>query len=345
MKSDERKLEILKAIVKIHVKTGEPVGSKVLCDYLDFSVSSATIRNDMFDLCELGFLEKLHTSSGKVPSNKGYRLYINKLMDKKDLSEEEKSFISFNLSSCKDDPLELLSKASELLSALTNFAAVSITPPVTGDTIKKIEFIQTGRKSAMLIFITSSGLIKNKLFRCDYDLTPEVLKIFTALANEKFSGLNVSKITPAFVQTVAASLGEMTLLMPTVLSSILEAANDCINVNMNLMGQSNLLLLPEFDNNNAKTMIEFLNKQNEVINLILNTNNNSTSVLIGSETNKPALLNSSIVISHYNSFDKPSCTLAIIGPTRMDYSKIITNLEYLTSSVGNILSEILDDDE
>ncbi len=342
MKPEERKLKILEAIVDLYVETGEPVGSKALCDYLDFSVSSATIRNDMAEFCDLGFLEKIHTSSGRVPSDRGYRLYVNKLMNRKDLSHDEKIYILSGLSSCRNDPERLLSKASELLSEITNFAAVSTSPPTVNDTVRKIEFVQTGRKSAMLIFMTSLGIIKNKLFRSEYDLTPEVLNAFANIANEKFVGLNVSMIDTAFIQGVAASLGEMALLMPPVLNAVLDAASESINVSISMMGQTNLLFLPEFDTDNAKSVMEFLNHQDNIVDLLLSNQRNRTNVLIGPETNRPELENFSVVISHYNLFNNVSGAIAIIGPKRMDYSKIITSLEYLSSSVGNILSEILD---
>ena len=342
MKPEERKLKILEAIIEIHVKTGEPVGSKILCDYLDFSVSSATIRNDMADLCELGLLEQLHTSSGRVPSNKGYRLYINKLMNKEDLSDNEKGLILSNLSTCRDDPEKLLSRASELLSEITNFAAISTTPPAFSDTVRKIEFVKVGKRSAMLIFMTSSGIVKNKLFRCDYDLTPELLKVFTSIINEKFAGINISSITPAFIQSIAVTFGEMTLLMPAVLNAILEAAEESMNINVRMEGQMNLLFLPEFDTADAKGIVGFLNRQKELVDLLFDNKNNSTNVLIGPEINKPELLGTSIIISPYNLFNKASGAIAIIGPIRMNYSKVITSLEYLSSSVGNILSEILD---
>ena len=207
MDISERKLKILAAIVETYVKTGEPVGSKALCEALDCSVSSATIRNEMADLSEMGLLEQPHTSAGRIPSHAGYRLYIDKLMEQKPLSEEEQRFIDGSLSASADNPEHLLEDASQVLAELTSYAAISTTPSDEEATVRHLQFVQTGRRTAMVVLLTSSGILKNKIFRCDYDLSPDILRVFHKLLNEKIAGIPVASITPAYIQTLAASLG------------------------------------------------------------------------------------------------------------------------------------------
>lgn len=341
MEISERKLKILAAIVETYVRTGEPVGSKALCDALDCSVSSATIRNEMADLVELGLLEQPHTSAGRIPSHAGYRLYIDKLMAQKPLSEEEQRFIDGSLSASADDPEHLLEDASQILADMTRYAAVSTTPSDEEATVRHLQFVQTGRRTAMVVMMTSSGILKNKLFRCDYDLTPEILRIFHKVLNEKFSGIPVASITPAFIQTLAASMGEMTMLLPAVLVAVLEAAREAMEADIRLEGQYNLLFLPEFGMDSVRRLMEFLNRREQLIRL-LEGQTGSTKVLVGPESDHPELYDSSIVVTRYSLGGKNAGAIGIIGPTRMDYAKMIAKLEYLASSVGTLLSEIMD---
>lgn len=341
MELSERKQKILSAIVDTYVKTGEPVGSKVLCEALDFSVSSATIRNEMAELVELGLLEQPHTSAGRVPSHLGYRLYINQLMEKKPISEEEQRYIDSNLSGAMDDPEHLLEEASQMLAGMTRLAAVTTAPVSSDATVRSLQFVQTGRRSALVILLTSGGQLKNRQFRCDYDLTPEILRIFHAALNERFGGIPLVRITPAFIQTTAISMGEMTMLMPAVLMAILEAARDCLEAEVRTEGQTNLLFVPEFEMDDARRVLEFINRRGELARL-LNSQNGSIRVLVGSESKQPELSDSSVVVARYTVGGRDTGAIGIIGPTRMDYAKMIANLEYLASSVGTLLSEILD---
>lgn len=341
MELSERKLKILAAIVDMYVATGEPVGSKVICEALGCSVSSATVRNEMAELVNLGYLEQPHTSAGRVPSHAGYRLYINKLMDKKPLSGDEKSRISDRLYSGADTPEEVLTTASQVLADMTNYAAVSTAPHGTSAKIKKLKFVQTGRHSAMVVLITSSGMVKNKLFRCDYVITSEILRVFDNVLNDKFDGVYLSVITPVFIQTVAASLGEIAILVPNILVAILEATKEALQTNISLDGEANLLFLPEFELGCAKRLFDYLNRRSDIANLILG-GPSDTTVLVGNESRVPELEMSSVIITRYHIKDGGSGAMAIIGPTRMNYSKTITSLEYLAETVGTLLSEILD---
>ena len=341
MDISERKLKILAAIVETYVKTGEPVGSKALCEALDCSVSSATIRNEMADLAEMGLLEQPHTSAGRIPSHAGYRLYIDKLMEQKPISEEEQRFIDGSLSASADDPEHLLEDASQILAELTRYAAVSTTPSDGEATVRHLQFVQTGRRTAMVVLLTSSGMLKNKIFRCDYDLSPDILRVFHKLLNEKIAGIPVASITPAYIQTLAASLGDMAMLLPSALIAVLEAAREVRETDVRLEGQYNLLFLPEFGMDNARRLMEFLNRREQLLHFLEGASN-GTKVFVGPESERPELYDSSIVVTRYSMGGKTAGAIGIIGPTRMDYAKMIPKLEYLASAVGRLLNEIMD---
>lgn len=341
MNLGERKLKILKALVETYVATGEPVGSKALCEALDFPVSSATIRNEMAELSEMGLLEQPHTSAGRVPSHLGYRLYINRLMQPKPLAEEERQYMDSVLNTAADDPERLLGNASQMLARLTKMAAVSTSPTDEDATVRNIELVQTGRRSGMVMLMTSFGMVKMRPFRCDYDLTPEILRVFYRLINQKLRGLQLSSITPAFIQSMAAALGDTFMLLPDVLMAVLEAAKDALAADIRLEGETNLLFFPESELFSARRVIEFLNNRRELGHLLLNQNG-SLKVLIGKENEQPELKESSIVVARYSLAGNQAGAIGVIGPTRMDYARMLTNLEYLARSVGNLLSEILD---
>ncbi len=338
-----RKAKILNAIVEIYVKTGEPVSSKAVCNALDISVSPATVRNDMSHLVDMGLLEQPHTSAGRIPSHLGYREYINNLKHQElsPISCYDRDFINSNLSSAFD-PEHLLEEASQVLADLTKFVAISTAPPGNNSIIRKIDFVQTGRHSVMMVIITSTGLIKNKLFRSDYEITSDILKIFYCIINEKFVGVPVSSITPEFIESSTTTLGELLPLLSPAFEALLETSREILGASINLDGQNNLLFLPNFDINGVRKIMDFLDRRDEIIKLILQNKSQKINVLIGLESERPELSDSSIIISRYTLRGKESGAIAIIGPTRMDYKKAITNLEYLTKTVGKLLSDILD---
>ncbi len=341
MEPTQRKLKILEAVVEAFIKTGEPVGSKALCGDPDFNVSSATIRNDMAELVSLGLLEQPHTSSGRIPTELGYRIYVDKLMKKVPLTKYEQTHIYDILYAHSDVPEHLLEGAAAVLSKITGCVAVATSPSGETAVIKKIRFIQTGRCTAMAVLITSTGSVKTKLFRCDFVVTPELIEMFEKTMNERFSGISVTDVTPAFMQSTAASLGEMSMLMTSVLVAVNDAAKDAAETGAAVRGQSNFFTMSELASADGKRVMELLSHSRELERLLLSVDSKA-SVLIGSEMNNPALSRLSVIVSHYSPIPECSGVLALIGPVRMDYPRIISTLEYTADVVGNMLSELIE---
>lgn len=340
MELSERKKKILAAVVELYVATGEPVGSKALCDNLDFAVSSATVRNEMSDLAEMGLLDQPHTSAGRVPTQMGYRVYIDSLMKKKPVTREEKRYLDSQLLSSAYDPEKLLDGVSRVLAAATRFAAVSTTPSGRGANIRAIQFVQTSRRTAMVILMTSAGTMKTRVFHCDFDLSQEILRVFFRVFNERLAGMPVSEVTPAFIQNMAASMGEMAILMSSAFMAVLDVARDSMQAEICMEGQTNLLFYPELSLT-ARRMMDFLARADE-LNRLLEQRSKSVKVLIGDETGRPELKDSSVVISRYTVGGKDAGALAIIGPMRMNYAKVISHMEYLSDAVGKMLTELMD---
>lgn len=341
MQLSTRKQKILAAVIDLYVSTGEPVGSKAICDILDFSVSSATVRNELSELSEMGLLDQPHTSAGRVPSHKGYRLYIDTLMKRRPLSSEEQRYIDSLLLPSAYDPQKLLDGVARALAGMTRFAAVSITPSSGEAEIRAIQFVQTSRRTAMVILMTSAGTMKSRVFHCDFDLTPDILRVFYRVLNERLVGLPVSTITPAYIQSLAVSLGDMSMLMSSPLMALLDVAQDAMQAEVLTDGEMNLLFYREFSQDELRRIMDFLSRPQELSRMLMKPANN-VRVLIGEETDQPELSGSSVVVSRYAVGGKDAGALAIVGPTRMNYSRIISNIEYLSNSVGRMLTELMD---
>lgn len=340
MELSDRKLKILSTVISNYIQHAEPVSSKILCDLLDFSVSSATIRNELADLTELGFLEQPHTSAGRIPSCLGYRLYINKLMEKSYLPKKSKDYIDSVLSLNIHDLESLLKNATHLLANMTNFAVMSTTVSTEKNFIKNVKLVQIGKFTAMIILTTSSGIIKNRLFRCEISLTPDVIDTVNNFLNEKFIGVLLSEVTPAFIQTIAISLGEMAFFMSDILNALFEVAKLAVKPDFHFDGQTNLLLIPEFNQQAAVKLMNFLTTYDDISDLFFSSDTSKTRVFIGNENPHEELAQSSIIITKYIVNSENYGSIGIIGPTRMNYANTIAKLEYTASLLGNMLNNI-----
>ena len=335
-----RKQKILSAIVKSYTLTGEPVGSKTLLNEADLEVSSATIRNEMADLTNKGFLIQPYTSAGRIPTQQGYRYYIDKIMSITPVSQSGRRYIESQLYESADSPESILQKASKLLSELTGLAAVATTPGGDEIRIHKISFVQTGSHTAMAVVIASNGIIKNRLFRCEFLITPEILEVFDKALNETFAGVKLSSVTQPFIQTAAAGFGELSLFMPGVLTAIKEAADKAKVVSICMSGQTNILYMHDDNFLNARNVIQFLNNTHDLAKMLENLPIH-TSVSIGNENSRIELISSAVVSTRYEINGSPSGVLAVIGPVRIDYGRMISIIECVGDCVSSLISELI----
>ncbi len=335
-----RKQKILSMIVEKYIMTGEPVGSKTLCEALDMAVSSATIRNEMAELSEMGYLEQPHTSAGRIPSQKGYRYYVDNLMGVYELNEEERRRIAAWLEPSSADPDRILERAGGILAQLTNCAVVSTSPSDAEAIIRRAELVPVGARTAMVVMLTSAGVLKSRVCRVDCELTLEVIEAFYNIAVKHFIGRSANDVSTAMIQTLAAALGEKALTMTPLLVALSELAADSSKIDIRLEGQSNLLNYREFYEN-AFELMEFLHHSGSLAQLITHVRND-TDIKIGTENLFRELENSSTIMSKYFIGGHDGGSLGIIGPTRMDYARIVPSIKYLSELVGSILSDTLD---
>lgn len=316
------------------------MGSKAVCEDMEFSFSSATIRSEMVGLSELGYIFQPHVSSGRVPSDQGYRLYINKLMQKKPLYLEEKVFLNGALNISSADPEKLLSAAAKALSEITNFTAIVTTPPSAESRVRNITFVGIGRRNAMLVLMTSDGMVKNKIFRCEYNLNDEMLRMFSGILNGKFRGERLKDITPEFINILVGEDRELALLLLPIIDVLMQAAQEACEVEIKICGQKNLLSIPGVTTDTVINIFNFLEDKRKVFDL-LNSGNHGMHFTVGEENKYIQLQNASVVSTHYNIGGKFGA-MGIIGPTRMDYGKIYSQIEYVSSLIGVLLGRILE---
>ena len=224
---------------------------------------------------------------------------------------------------------------------MTKYAAISTTPTNRDATIQRIQLVQTGPHTAMLVLTTSTGAVKSKLFRTNYLLNSDILRMFSNVLNEKMGSVHLLNVTPDFIKSTAFSIGELSLMMAPVFVALGQACREVLKTNVLLEGRTNLLYLPEYEVDSVKRLLHFLEQRGELAKLI-GAQKEKLGVLIGGESNQPEMIDTSVVLVRYSMGRQTRGTLGVIGPTRMDYPKIVSNLQYLAQSVGGMLNEIMD---
>ena len=338
MELTKRKQNILASIVNGYVRTGEPIGSKSISDAV--GVSSATVRNEMAELTELGLLEQPHTSAGRVPSAKGYREYVDNLMQPEALSEGERYTLDAMLEKSAFDPERLLRGAANTLASSTRYLAVSTTPSGAGARVKAVQFVQTSRRTAMLILMSSAGTMKNKVFHCDFDLSNEIMRIFFRVINERVTGREVAEINRAFIQSLAISFNDLAILMSPALGALLEVAQETLQTEVSLSGQMNLLFYPEYKLGGARRVTDLVERP-EAVTAMLAGKKDRTQIRIGPENGAQELLDSAVVSTRYSVSGKNAGAVAVIGPMRMDYAHVAAKTAYIADRVGDMLTRIM----
>lgn len=337
----ERKNQILASVIELYIKTGEPVGSKGLLAATGMNCSSATVRNEMNELDQLGYLIQPHTSAGRIPSEKGYRYYVDNLMHVRDVDEYTKRMIDAGISSAVGDPEKLVNRARELLADITKCACVSTAPAGATNLIRKIELVPVGVHTAMMVLLTSNGILKSRMCRVDSGLSVNLVESFYNLTDSYFIGKPAGDIDLASIQTVAASVDDDYFSMLPLLAAVSELAGSINDSRLVIGGSSNLLSLKDYGDRIA-ALLEFLSKKEPMSEVILSSKG-KLNVSIGTENKFKQLEDSSVVISKYTVNGDDSGTIGVIGPTRMDYETIIPSVRYLTDIVGRLISSALDE--
>ncbi len=331
---DERKRKILKEIVDEYIDSAEPVSSAIIVEKYENNISSATVRNDMAELEKLGYLEKTHTSSGRVPSAKGYRLYVDELLKYDNISVEEIKYIQEKLENKANSIEELTKIATTTLSEITHYTTVSVGPKTSGQNIEEIKFVLLGSRMLMGIIVTDSGLVRETIIKFDEDITQEQVDTLNYYFNNKLQGEPIEKIDASLEEYIFRELKYSIKIIRPIIEQMKKLIQE--EEKIYLEGANKSFELPEFKSLEiAKNFVNILDTK-EVMLDILNTGfAKDIQIYIGDENDNQDLKDFSIVTFKHSVGDKDLGTIGIIGPKRMNYSKVISVMKYISKKLDD----------
>ena len=335
----ERKKKILRAVVESYVQTAEPVGSKAILELAGLNVSSATIRNELADLTEQGYLEQPHTSAGRVPSPKGYRLYVNELMEEQRLSLEETRQINDALHLKMQELDKVIDQAGRMVSQLTNYPAFALAGNARRTAIRRFDLIMVDVSSFIVVVMTDNNVVKNKLIRLPTDLSEPQLQLLTTLLNTSFVGKTLDELTPELMRVAEHAAGASYGLISLVVSFAMEVLQEQTERSVHTAGLPNLLAHPEYHSpERAEPLMTFLSEADDMGNFPV-PQGTSTNILIGPENVSNALKDTSVVMASYDIGDNMKGVIGVVGPTRMDYAKVTARLSYFADSLTRMFGK------
>ena len=336
----ERKKKVLRSIVDLYIRTAEPVGSKAIAELPDMNYSSATIRNEMADLTNLGYLEQPHTSAGRIPSAAGYRLYVDELMADYRLSIDETKSINLAIEEKMQRVDKLVEKVAKLVSQATDLPAISVAARQGGATVRQFELIAAGQGGFILVVMLSNDEVVNKLIKLPLNVEENDLKVLTALLNATMTDLSAEEITPGLLDRVMRSAGAAASLVPVIVEFTADTLRRSGSANMAVAGQMRLLSHPEYRNiDKAQKVISGLDEE-ALVNLpAVMMNENGTKVLVGPENVAEELKDTSVVMTKFDIGDGLQGMIGVVGPTRMDYAKVTARLSYFAESLSKMFGK------
>lgn len=338
MAIDERKIKILQAIINDYIMTGEPVGSRTIAKKYDLGVGSATIRNEMADLEEMGYLEQPHTSAGRIPSNKGYRLYVDKLMEAEMLTREEELKIKeYIINSAMYEVDKIVKQACSLLSELTNLTTVMQSPSVKSSYIRSIQLLAIDSYNLISVMVTDSGIIKNHRIKLNNMPRLETIQRINEVLNLRLRNLTIEEINLEVINNLKEELNGFEDLFNGILPALYETLRESNNTEVFVEGATNIFNYPEYNNiEKAKEMLSLINDKENLIDLI--EPGNEITIKIGEENYFPEAKDCSIISAEYSLDGRPIGKIGLIGPKRINYSKVIAIMNQVMKELNKSLT-------
>lgn len=340
MELDDRKVKILQAVVRNYLESGEPVGSRTISKYTDLNLSSATIRNEMADLEEMGLIEQPHTSAGRIPTDKGYRLYVDRMLEEKEKEVEEMKELLLEKEEKIDD---LLKQAAKLLAVNTNYATMVSAPSYHQNKLKFIQLSRVDESHILAVIVTEGNVIKNHVLPTDDFIDDETMLKLNILLNTHLNGLSIEEINLGMV----ASLKKMAGIHSTIVGNVIDAVAEAIHADDDLeiytSGTSNIMKYPELaDKNKAEELLHTFEEKsplNELAISSLASEETGIRVYIGNETPVESLKDCSVVTATYELGEGIKGTIGIVGPKRMDYDKVVGTLKNMMNQLDTVLKK------
>ena len=342
MELSERKQKILKAVIDEYVEAAEPVGSRAIAKKDELGLSSATIRNEMADLEEMGYLAQPHTSAGRIPTDVGYRFYVNTLMNRYKMGVEALEKLNMIMEERVNHLELIIKKASLIASTLTEYTTVVTTPKLNSSVIKKLELVNLGHGSVIILIVTGTGIVKNQSVAVS--LTDKQAAALSKIISDRISGITADELTFDIIKDIEKAAKKKVDIPPKALISILNFVYETIDsldeTEVYVNNAKSILSYPEFsDTKKAREMLEFLENKENLVKMI-GAPNDGVDVKIGTENEFTELENSSLVTVNYKAGDKVIGRIGVIGPKRMNYAKVIASLDCISNQIDKILGEM-----
>lgn len=343
MELDERKLKILQAIIRTYLETGEPVGSRTISKYSDLNLSSATIRNEMSDLEEMGYILQPHTSAGRIPSDKGYRLYVDTMLDDKAQEVHDMKAELIEKAGKIDD---LLKRVAKLLAVNTNYATMVSGPRYASKKVKFIQLTLVDERSLLVVIVLDNNVVKNKMIHMEDSMDQETLLRLNFIMNTTLNGLDVMDMNLAVIQKIKEQMGAHNSVIDSVLEIIGSALTEDEDLEIYTSGATNILKYPELaDKSNAAQILSAFEEKKDLNEWIeqepvgQNDDNHAIQVYIGGETQVESMKDCSLVTATYRIDDGVYGKVGIVGPKRMDYDKVVATLQSMMEQLDDIFKD------
>lgn len=337
---DGRKKKILKAIIKTYMETGEPVGSRTISKYADLNVSSATIRNEMSDLTEMGYIIQPHTSAGRIPSDKGYRLYVDELMKEKESEIEEIRDLMIE----KTGKMEkVLKQVAKVLASNTNYATMISVPQYSGSKIKFIQLSRVNELQLVAVVVSDNNVIRNQIINLDEEMDDETILKLNLLLNTNLNGVPIQDINLGMIARLKEQAGTHSSVVATVLDAVAATIQvDEDDMEIYTSGATNIFKYPELaDTSKASELISTFEEKQQLMNLVRDSmsddNNTGVQVYIGNEMPIQTMRDCSVVTATYELGKGMHGTIGIIGPKRMDYENVVDSLKALKIQLDELI--------
>lgn len=343
MALNDRKIQILQAIINDYIETAEPVGSRTIAKKYNLGISSATIRNEMSDLEEMGLILQPHASSGRIPSDTGYRLYVDHLMQQKELTADEQKYLQSVISRDINQIDYLMEETAKALSLLTNYTTFISEPVGQRTRIKQIRLLPLDSRSLLLVIATGDNFIKNHVIKMDSVPSEEKIFYMGICLNRVLQGCALNEIDGAVISKIQAELQEYQELLQPILKAIEITMRAAEKVQVHMSGARNMLAFPEFsDIQKAKSLFQTLEEKDVLVTMLEESKDNDIQILIGSENTVQGMKDCSVITATYKMGDNTRGTIGIVGPTRMDYSQVISVLNGMVQNIENVLRNLSD---
>ena len=330
---DDRKKKVLQAIVEEYINTAEPVSSNALISKYGLDLSSATIRNEMADLEKVGYIEKTHTSSGRVPSAKGYRYYVDELLKDDNISLEEVKYISDKLETKVNEIEDLTKITANTISEITHYTTVTIGPKTDEQIIKEIKFVLLGSRMILAVIMTDTGMVKETIIKFDEDVNEKQVETINYMFNNKLKGKPIETINQPLEEYLYNEMKGMVGVIKPIITQIKKVLFE--ENEIHLQGARKELDLPEFNSLQvAKNFMNILDEKELIADMLNSGFAEDINVYIGGEDEKEQLKDFSVVTFKHKIGNKDMGTIGIIGPKRMDYSKVISVMKYISKKLN-----------